>query len=223
MIAVAAAIGLPSANVTAGPVFFDTEGAWNEAVRHASVATFEGLVPVGERELNLQTKRWRDGAFEFSATYPDLMEIIAATPGVPFENPYTSDIIHFQGWIPNPTLDVVLESPSSAIGFAYWMPGWGRDPLEPAGASDLKAVLLGLNHTYEFSLTSPLERMGFFGVTVDDSIYQVQLIAARGTGMGIDNFTAADVTAPPIPEPATMLLLGTGVAALVSRRKPLRA
>jgi hypothetical protein len=200
-------VWLSAPQLIAAPILFESAAAWDAAVTRTGVATFEGMVSAGEREFNMQAATWREGLLEFTPAYPDLMEIVVATPAVPFDNPFTSDIINFQGWLPNPRLDVTLLQPSAAIGFEYWTPAWARDPSEPTGVTDLTAVLLGVNGTYMFSLTSPLAQMGFFGVTLDDSIYRVQLIAARGNGMSLDNFTTADRQSPPVPEPASLLPL----------------
>jgi hypothetical protein len=209
-------VWLTASYASAAPILFNDGASWYGAVSQARFATMGGLVPPGQVEYNMPTKTWRDGPIEFSAADPDLMEVIATTPSVPFANPYQSDVINFQGFTSNPTLNVTTSRLSSAIGFQYWTPDWTRAPGTPADAPDLTAILYGLNGIYQYDLTSPLDRMGFFGVTTEDSIYAVHLVAARANGVAIDNFAIADTT--PVPEPASLLLLGSSAAMLIRKR-----
>jgi hypothetical protein len=74
-----------------------------------------------------------------------------------------------------------------------------------------------------FSVTTPFRpERGFFGLTSDVAIASIRFTVAPGPIRGIplmDNFTSGQAQTAPVPEPSTLILLGTGLAGIAAQVK----
>jgi hypothetical protein len=118
------------------------------------------------------------------------------------------------------TLLVSLLPGTRAVGFDFMGSA-------SAAASYKLTITLGDGNTITQTIANPTSDFLFFGFTTDVDVVSVAF-AALTTGGGqplLDNFTFGPAQVEPVPEPATMVLFGTGLAGVASaaRRRRLKA
>jgi hypothetical protein len=105
-----------------------------------------------------------------------------------------------------------------SLGFDIYTISEPGNPNSVAGADDVVVSVLTAGGTTVLNLPAPMGNFGFLGVISDDPIlsltWQADLGGVRNTG--IDNLRVAEA---PIPEPGTLLLIGSGLVGLAARRR----
>jgi hypothetical protein len=107
-----------------------------------------------------------------------------------------------------------------SMGFDVYTITEPGNPNSVPGARDVVVTVLTIGGPSVLNLPAPIGNFGFLGIVSDDPIlmvtWQADLGGVRNTG--IDNIRVSE-TAAPIPEPGTLLLLGSGLTGLAMRRR----
>lgn len=124
----------------------------------------------------------------------------------------------------------LLTFTSTSLGSPEGIPGVGFDYINSAMGT-LYGATVTLADGRIFSYQLPLSSTGFardtprfWGITTPDLIRSIHFGARRGLdatesgSFAIDNLTLGAPALEPVPEPATLLLLATGLAGLTARR-----
>jgi len=75
-----------------------------------------------------------------------------------------------------------------------------------------------VGYSFTYATTDTNLRLGF-GTSLDENVLYTGEICLDNESWGIDNVLITNNSAAPAPEPATMLLFGTGLAGLVITKK----
>ena len=199
------------------PILFDNRAIWVSEVGHTYTDTFEGTVIPGHPDGNGREQQYYAGMerdrFFFTVDYDRGNELIAATPAVPTTWPLDSTALVWQG--PDafgpPSLHIQFSRPTTAVGFDI---GPGNH-----GPNQIYASLFGEGMTYDLGFDTGTDGFRFWGVLLDLPINSMTLSVTGappgelGYAAWVDDFSVA----APVPEPATILLVGGGVAGILRR------
>jgi len=210
-LAACAAVAFAAAPARADTVLFTSRTLFNGAATNLTTITFEGIA-----------------APNSVANFPSPLTL----SGVTFSGPSG-------GSLQVSVLDSGFFSPLFQFNSGAVLGGFGFIEVTlPAGVTAIGTDLMSTNPTGSpfqvvlangetFLVNTPLRpERGFFGITTDVAIASIRfttLPAAPGASPGIpllDNFSFGQAANPAaVPEPATLLLLGTGLAGLATRAR----
>ena len=205
------ALALASHSEAATITVYTDRSLWEATVGTFSTEDFNGIANTGQLPANVEHTL---GLLTFSYT------------GAP-------------GGFPGPGVDAAqfkaIPTKASAGGgttdvgllvfeFPFAVLAWGADFTGASGSAFLDITMAGVTIALVDHLPSPGD--GFFGIISDTPFNQVVLSADGGAGFDevffMDNVSFGEQAATPVPEPASLLLFGTGalvVSARMRRRK----
>jgi hypothetical protein len=196
---------LGSASIAgATSITYSDRSAWTAALSASpNIVTFEGWgpdsVPAGYTSVTI------DGV-QFDAP-----QIYLIDPSWPTDAPYhTSDYLSWQqGLAVGGTLTITLPSLVNAFGLDFGTFGTAQGALSMQFGDGTDSYTLNGN---QFAYT-------FFGI-VSDTAFNTVTLSSPSTYPTIDNVSyGGGPTSPaPVPEPASLMLFGSGLFALAARR-----
>ena len=207
-LAACAAVAVASAPARADTTVFTSRTLFNAAATNLTTLTFEGIAPVNS-VANFSSPLTLQGA-TFSGSPTGMISVVDSGFFAPLFQFNSGAVLSGFAFV-----EVTLPAGITAIGTDLMSTNPSGSPFQ---------VVLANGET--FVVNTPLRpERGFFGIVTDVAIASIRfttLPAGPNQSAGIpllDNFSFGQRNAATVPEPATLVLLGTGLAGIAARAR----
>lgn len=202
-----AALAFTAAPARADTVVYTTRALFNAAATNLTTITFEGIASTNS-VANFSSPLTLQGA-TFSGSPTGQVSVVDSGFFAPLFQFNSGAVLSGFAFV-----DVTLPAGITAIGTDLMSTNPDGLPFQ---------VVLSTGET--FVVNTPLRPgRGFFGITTDVAIASIRFLTVPGQNQSsgiplIDNFSFGQAQTAAVPEPATVLLLGTGLAGLATRAR----